>query len=159
RMRFKKAPLLAALIFASLIAHATTPQITGTSPTSGATATAVTISGSGFGATQGSSTVAFNNVNATVSSWSDTQITASVPSTATTGPVKVTVSGVASNTNIYFNVPPPRIGSVSPATAAPGTQVTITGLGFQAIKGSSSISFNGYTPTVNSWSDTQIVAT
>jgi len=45
----------------------------------------VTLSGSGFGATQGSSTVKISGISASVSSWSDAQIVATVPSGASTG--------------------------------------------------------------------------
>jgi len=119
----------------------------------------VQISGNGFGTTQGSSTVVFNSANATVMTWSDTLITATVPSAAVTGPVKVTVAGVASNLNVYFNVPAPAVNSISPTSGIVGTQVTINGLGFQATKGSSTVSFNGTVGAVVSWNDTQIVTT
>ena len=59
--------------------------------------TSVTITGSYFGATQGSSTVTFNGTTATPTSWSNTSIVAQVPSGATTGTVKVTVNGIVSN--------------------------------------------------------------
>jgi len=76
---------------------ATAPSITGLSPTSGPVGTAVTIAGSGFGASQSSSTVKFNGTTATPTSWSATSIVAPVPSAATPGSVVVTVGGVASN--------------------------------------------------------------
>jgi flagellar hook assembly protein FlgD len=57
----------------------------------------VTIAGANFGATQGTSTVAFNGVGAVPTSWSATSIVAPVPAGATTGNVVVTVGGVASN--------------------------------------------------------------
>lgn len=58
------------------------PQISSLSPTQGVSGTTVTITGSGFGATQGSSRVYFRRTNAyvygtvTITSWSDTRITA-----------------------------------------------------------------------------------
>jgi RHS repeat-associated protein len=70
------------------------PVITGISPTTGAPGAVVTINGSGFGATQGSSAVSFNGATATISSWSDAQIVAIVPNGAATGPVMVTVGGI-----------------------------------------------------------------
>jgi len=73
------------------------PNITGVSPASGVIATVVTISGTGFGATQGTSTVTFNGISATPSSWTGASIVAPVPSGASTGPLVVTVAGVASN--------------------------------------------------------------
>ena len=73
------------------------PAISSLSPASGAVGTPVTIAGSNFGATQGSSTVTFNGTAATPASWSATSIATPVPVGATTGAVIVTVAGVASN--------------------------------------------------------------
>jgi hypothetical protein len=75
----------------------TAPTISSLSPSSGRVGTSVTISGSNFGTTMGSSTVTFNGVAATPSSWSSSTIVAPVPSGATSGNVVVTVGGVASN--------------------------------------------------------------
>ena len=55
------------------------PSISSLSPTSGAVGASVTIAGTGFGATQGTSTVKFNGTTATVTSWSATTIVAAVP--------------------------------------------------------------------------------
>ena len=75
-----------------------TPTITSLSPTSGAVGASVTITGTNFGSTQGTSTVTFNGTTAaTITSWSATSIVAKVPAGATTGNVVVTVGGVASN--------------------------------------------------------------
>lgn len=79
------------------------PTITSLSPTSGIVGTAVTIAGTNFGASQGTSTVRFNGTVATVTSWSASAIVAKVPSGATTGMVTVTVGGVASN-GVSFTV-------------------------------------------------------
>jgi YD repeat-containing protein len=73
------------------------PSISNLSPTGGLIGTAVTINGSNFGATQGTSTVTFNGTAATPTSWTDTSIVAPAPSGTTTGPVVVTARGQASN--------------------------------------------------------------
>ena len=57
----------------------------------------MTIAGSNFGSTKGTSTVTFNGTGATPSSWSATSIVVPVPAGATTGNVVVTVGGVASH--------------------------------------------------------------
>jgi hypothetical protein len=57
----------------------------------------VTITGSGFGATQGNNLLYFNGVAASATSWGPTTIVAPVPAAATTGPVMVRVGGLASN--------------------------------------------------------------
>ena len=134
------------------------PIVSGVAPASGPVGTVVHISGSGFGPSSGSSTVQFNGANA-VTTWTDTNITATVPGNATTGQVLVTVGGVATSSNVNFTIPPPQVSSVTPATANTGTFVTVAGSGFQATQGTSSITFNGVAAsTINSWSDTQIVA-
>jgi RHS repeat-associated protein len=135
------------------------PAITGLVPSSGPVGTSVQINGSGFGTTQGTSTLQFGSTNVTPTAWSDTQITATVPATAISGIVKVTVSGVASTSNVNFTVPPPQVTSVSPSIGIGGTQITVTGSGFQATKGSSTLTVNGSTATTTAWSDTQITAT
>ncbi len=159
-MLLRRYVVLIAVLLASVLSHATAPQVTSTNPTSGPTGSQVQINGSGFGASQGSSTVKFNgSYSATVISWSDTQITVTVPPQAFTGLVLVTVGGVDSNRTVYFNVPAPQITSLSPTSGGVGTQVTVNGSGFQATKAAnSSISFNGLPGTVVTWNDTQIVA-
>src|SRR5262249_19029658 len=82
------------------------PAITGLSPSEGAVGTSVTISGTGFDTTQGTSTVTFNGTTATPSTWSDTSIGVPVPAGATTGVVVVTVGGLDSNA-LTFSVTVP----------------------------------------------------
>jgi hypothetical protein len=80
----------------------TTPSITSISPASGTVGSSVTISGSNFGASQGSSTVNFGVNHATVTSWSNTSITATVPSLSPGAvSVSVTVGGTTSNSVGY----------------------------------------------------------
>jgi hypothetical protein len=73
------------------------------SRTSGPDRAKVTIFGSGFGQSQGSSGVTFNGRSALVTSWSDSVIEVRVPPEATTGNVMVTVGGIPSNT-VNFKV-------------------------------------------------------
>jgi len=134
------------------------PVINSVSPTSGLAGTSVTIGGSYFGTNQGMSTLTFNGVAASPTSWSDISIVAPVPANATTGPVVVMVSGQASN-GITFTVPPPNISSLSPVSGNPGTQVTISGSYFGSTQGTSTVTFNGATATPTSWSDSTIVTT
>jgi hypothetical protein len=74
------------------------PTITSFAPTVGDVGASVVITGTGF---QGTSAVAFNGVSATFTEDSGTQITATVPAGATTGPITVTnATGTAtSSTN------------------------------------------------------------
>ena len=133
------------------------PHLTNLSPSSGPIATAVTIAGSNFGATQGSSTVRFNGTTATPTSWSSTSIVVTVPSGATSGNVVVTVGGVASNGLPYTVAVAPSLTSLTPTGGPIGTAVTITGTNFGATQSSSTVKFNGTTATPTSWSATSIV--
>jgi len=85
--------------------------ITSISPNRGTAGTTVVIAGIGFGATQGSSTVTFNDVVAQISAWSSTSITVVVPYKCGSGLVVVTVNGAQTN-GVYFRMDklgkPPR---------------------------------------------------
>jgi hypothetical protein len=84
------------------------PAITSLSQNSGVVGTLITITGTNFGATQGTSTVTFNGTSArTASAWSTTSITVAVPTGATTGNVVVTVGGQASNGVPFTVIPAP----------------------------------------------------
>jgi len=132
------------------------PKITTLSPTSGPVATSVTITGTTFGATQGTSTVTFNGTAATPTSWSATSIVVPVPAGATTtGNVVVTVGGLASN-GVTFTVAP-QITTLSPTSGPVATSVTITGTTFGATQATSTVTFNGTAATPTSWSATSIV--
>jgi hypothetical protein len=77
------------------------PTIISLTPTSGPAGTSITVKGLNFGASQGTATLTFNGRAATATSWGDKSIVTAVPAFATTGPVIVTVSGVASNGMIF----------------------------------------------------------
>jgi hypothetical protein len=77
------------------------PTITSFTPTSGPVGTSVTITGTNF---TGATSVTFNNVTATFVVNSATQITATVPSTATTGRIRVTTPGGTATSATDFTV-------------------------------------------------------
>ena len=133
-----------------------TPSITSLSKTSGPVGTAVTITGTNFGPSQGTSTATFNGTAATVTSWSATSLATSVPSGASSGNVVVTVGGVASNGVSFTVSPTPTITSLSTTSAPVGTAVTITGTNFGSSQGTSTVTFNGTAATVTSWSATSL---
>ena len=112
------------------ITAAAAPTITSLNPTSGAVGTSVTIAGTNFGATPGTSTVTFNGTTATPASsnWSATSIAVPVPAGATTGNVMVTVGGVPSN-GVAFTVT--SSGSFTVSGAA--TTATAGGSGMSTI--------------------------
>ena len=136
------------------VAFTVTPAISGLNPTSGSEGTSVEITGTSFGATQGTSTVTFNGTAATPTNWSDTSITVPVPAGAATGDVVVTVDGEASD-GVEFTVTP-AISSLSPDSGPVGTSVVIAGTSFGATQGTSTVSFNGTAATASSWSATSI---
>jgi RHS repeat-associated protein len=142
-------------LFYNMGATTAAPTLTSLSPTSGSTGTSVTITGTNFGSTQGSSTVAFAGVTATPTSWSNTQIVAPVPSGALTGNVVVTVSNLNSNVLTFADTSADILGA-SPASGPIGSLVTIIGVNFGSTQGSSTIAFNGIPASPTSWSDTQI---
>ena len=133
------------------------PVISSLNPSSGGITSSVTIAGANFGASQGASTVTFNSIPATATAWSDTGITATVPTGATTGNVVVTVGGLASN-GVNFTVTlAPVITSLSPNLGGVTTSVTISGTNFGASQGASTVTFNGTSAgTASAWSATSI---
>ncbi len=106
-MRLGKLRLLAvaALLLLSVLicgrSQAQSPTVTGLAPVSGPVGTAVTITGTDFGTTQGSSTVALAGTTATVLNWSDTSIVASVPTGASSGTFSVTIGGTPATSSSF----------------------------------------------------------
>jgi hypothetical protein len=138
------------------------PSITSLNPTSGLVGSPVTITGTNFGSSQGSSTVKFNGISAAPApSWGPTSIQLSVPPGATTGSVVINVSGVPSNA-AYFTVTSsgPSITNLSPASGPVSTSVTIIGSNFGTSQGLSTVKFNGVSaPPASTWNATTIVTT
>jgi sugar lactone lactonase YvrE len=135
------------------------PTISSLSPTSGPESTPVTISGLGFGVSPDTTTVAFNGVLANLSSWGNTSLVTKVPIGATTGNVVVTANGTASNGILFtVNATTPTITSLSASSGNVGLAVTISGSGFGAKEGQSTVTFNGITAGVLNWNDSAIIA-
>src|SRR5690349_1206401 len=132
------------------------PSISNLSPNNGPVGTSVTITGTNFNATQGTSTGTFNVVAATPTSWSATSVSVPVSSSATTGPVVVTVNTQASNGSTF--TVKPNINNLSPTTGPTGTAVTVTGTTFGSTQGTSTVTFNGTAATPTSWNATSISA-
>src|SRR5437867_3409253 len=135
-----------------------TPAVTSVTPSSGGAGTQVTISGSGFGATQGIGKVLLGTTIGLVMSWSDTSVVASVASGSSSGTAQVFQNGVWSNA-VNFSVTAPNVTSVTPASGTAGTQITIIGSGFGATQGTGRVTLGTAYGVVVSWSDTQVVAT
>ncbi|MCL5411676.1 MAG: IPT/TIG domain-containing protein [Patescibacteria group bacterium] len=118
------------------------------SSSSGEVGTTVTIGGSGFGSSAGK--VFFSsNVEAPIRTWIDTQITTTVPTGASTGPITIQTAGNQNITSSFiFTVTqatlPPTITSLDPLHGLPLTSVVINGSNFGA---NGSVTFNGVQAT------------
>jgi hypothetical protein len=135
------------------------PTITAISPASGYAGTQVTISGSGFGASQNSGTLLLGSTLGLIASWSNTQIVAIVSAGSTSGVAQVQQNGLSSNTVQFTVNPVTTIANVFPNNGLPGTQVTINGSGFGAAQGTGNVWLGTAPAIVNSWSNGQVVAT
>ena len=124
------------------------PSVFGFNPTSGPAGTPVDITGSGF---TGASDVTFGGVSAGPGGFtvnSDTDITATVPAAAITGPVCVTVGASTGCSSTSFTVnsggSAPTITNFTPTSGGEGTIVTVNGTNFTS---SAVVKFNGLTGT------------
>ena len=81
------------------------PVLSGIDPTSGVAGSSVTITGTDFGATQGTSSVSFGGIAvSSYTSWTDTQVVCLVPA-GTNGSVQVTVTTTGGTSNgVTFDV-------------------------------------------------------
>ena len=134
------------------------PVITSVNPPAAPIGGQVTINGSGFGSSQGTSTVQFNSIFASVTSWSDTSVTVTLPPSAVSGTVTLTEQGATSSAS-FTVLEGLTISGISPTTGPIGASVTVTGSGFGATQANSTVAFDTIPATaITSWTDTQIVA-
>jgi uncharacterized repeat protein (TIGR03803 family) len=112
----------------------------------------VEILGQGF---TGTTQVLFGSTPATFKNSSDTYMTATVPSGATTGPVTVTTFTSTLKSNRSFLVTP-QITSFTPTSAKVGTVVTITGV---SLSQTTKVTIGGKNAAFTIKSDTQVTAT
>jgi uncharacterized repeat protein (TIGR03803 family) len=120
--------------------------------TSGKVGKTIEILGQGFTGTTG---VSFNGTTANLKVSSDTYLTATVPTGATTGTVTVTTPGGPLTSNKKFRVTP-QVLSFNPTSGKVGTPVMITGV---SLTQTNKVTFGGVkatTFTVNM--DTQVTA-
>jgi hypothetical protein len=118
----------------------TPPSITTVSPMTGPPGTKVTINGANFGTAQGTATVAFGTVLASIYSWASTQIVAYAPANVSSVNVSVTVGGFAPA--VYSAAPfvetaapaAPSITSLSLSQGPALVGFTIMGSGFGAVQ-------------------------
>lgn len=129
------------------------PTITSLTPSAGAVGSSVTIGGTGLVT---AFSVTFDGTSASFTVVSDTEITATVPAGATTGPVAVTTnSGTATSATSFTVGVAPTITSFSPTTGAVGVTVTINGTAFT---GATAVKLNGTATTFTVVNATRITA-
>jgi hypothetical protein len=136
----------------------TPPSVVSALPNSGTAGTPVTVSGLGFGSQQGNGVIFLGSTLGRVTSWTDTQIVATVNTGSASGVVQVQQSGLPSN-SVPFVVNTPTVVAVSPAGGLPGTPVTFSGSGFGATQGNGMVWIGTAPANVTSWTDEQVVAT
>ena len=131
------------------------PALTAFAPTSGSAGTSVTITGSDL---TGATAVRFNGTTASFSVSSDTQISATVPAGAATGPISVTTPSGTATSSASFTVttPAPTLSAFAPTSGPVGTSVKITGTN---LTGATDVKFNGTSAAFSVDSNTQITAT
>jgi hypothetical protein len=101
-MRYPMRVPLFLFLLTAIEVYGQAPTITGVTPSSAIVGTSVTISGSHFGESQGSSTVTFNGVAAKPTGWTATSIVVPVPAGAKDGNIVVTTA--AGNASVPFTV-------------------------------------------------------
>jgi hypothetical protein len=132
------------------------PTISGLDVSSGTVGTTVTVNGSGFGASQGTSSLRFGVATATITSWSDTEIVCTVPTAAVGKAAVVVTTAVWLSNSASFKVTP-HLNHLKPIKAKPGVTVTISGSGFGAKRGTSKVLFGSVAVSKYvSWSATKI---
>jgi sugar lactone lactonase YvrE len=137
------------------------PEVSNVSPVSGFTNIPVTITGTNFSTVLLDNKVTFNGKEAVVTLATATQLTATVPLLAETGPVVVTVKDKTATTQPIFTVesPAPEVTKISPASGPRTTIVTITGNNFSTVTSENKVSFNGKMATVSGATVTQLTVT
>ena len=118
------------------------PTLSSFAPSSGLLGQVVTLTGMYF---TGTTTVKFNGIPASFTVVSDTSITATVPTDATTGNISVsTPDGIVTSITNFVVVFPPTISGFSPMSGRVGQDVTLTGTNFPE---TTAVTFNGMAAT------------
>ena len=146
-----------------VVGSSSPPRITSVSPRQVQYDQVVTVIGSNFGSSRGSSTVRVGSVvilSSSLASWSNTIIRFRVPTNVRSGNVVVRTSEGTSNA-IRLEITSPYLARVSPSSVKLGDRLTLTGANFRSSRGSGYVLF---TPNVRpssgeyvTWSDSRIV--
>lgn len=126
------------------------------SPQSGQAGDTITIRGGGFGEIPELGAVLIGNRNAHTISWSDTLITAIVPSGTSADIIRIKVGNIYSDPIEFIIDYVIKILSVDPDSAHPGETVRISGYGFGKEQGDKVLHVGVLEPDPILWSDTLI---
>lgn len=132
------------------------PSVSSINPAAGEVGSTVTINGANFG---GISAVKFaNNIAADFTLASATQILATVPNGAVTGPITLSKTGCPDVQTSTFTVRAcPSVSSISPVSAGVGEEITINGNNFSGV---TAVLFTNNVPaTITNVTATQIRVT
>jgi len=129
-------------------------------PLQGRAGSSVSIWGTAFSATASNDVVKFNGTPAVVTSASATQLVVTVPAGVTAGPVTVTVGATTVTSSSTFRPAAPAPTITSPSRViAPGTNMTVTGSGFDPNVANDKVSIGQEFATVSSATATQLSIT
>ncbi len=141
------------------------PFINSITPDSAAVGDTIHILGSGFGSSQGTSTLLVGGQIATVVlTWGESDIRAIIPQGAINTGIVITVNNITSNAKQYHIIGAitpagPILTSVAPDSAEVGDIIIISGENFGAVQGSSSIVIGARPASkIILWTATQIQA-
>jgi len=132
-------------------------KITSISKSTAKTGETITITGSGFGTSDGANYVSFGDGNSNnFPEWTDKEIKVIIADNATSGRLSVNVKGLKSNNFDFIIIP--NISDINPKAANTGDDIIITGSGFGTTQGSSILSFNGADASICNycWTTTQL---
>jgi hypothetical protein len=118
-------------------------------PVDGPVGTLVTITGTGFGFSQGSSTITIGGVPLDVIDWTNTQILANIPAGALAGAIRLVVGGMPFDSQPFTVGNSPVISGVSPSAVRVGSSVTVYGTFFGSNPGTGSLKIGSTTVAVD----------
>jgi hypothetical protein len=142
------------------------PSINGFSPSAGGAGTLVTVTGNGFNAVPGSTTVTFNNVPANVifvaprlDLAGQSRLTVVVPNAFTTGKIRVSTPLGTAVSGSDFSTLIPTITSLSVASGSIGEGIVVNGTNFDVNRDQNIVRFNGALGTVTAATATRLNVT
>jgi hypothetical protein len=144
------------IIYASLQVNAVTPSIVWTNPPAiqyGTPLSSVQLSATA----NVPGTFSYNYSSGTVLPVGIQTLNATFTPTPSTN--NTSNAAVSASVQLTVNPDTPNVTAILPDPAAAGSTVTITGLNFGPAMGSNTVTFNGVTATVTSWTDNSIVTT